>query len=152
MLKKTKNQKWIRKRCNISQTSISFWKCCKKRKTMSSGKMIYRSWNTYCRNVRGTIIESEGKVDDIDCSVFFQSAAVFWIYISSNIGVRTLYLSNFPSIQIAYCCLWLSSACSVLRHSMKIAILVQVRAEANDLATPRHTIDWCGAVSFIGVA
>ncbi len=98
------------------------------------------------------IIESQGKVDDIDYSVFVKRAAVFWIYISSNIGVRTLYLSDFLSIQLAQYRLWLSSACSVLKHSMKIAILAQVRAEVNDLVTPRHTIDWWRAASFIGVA
>ncbi len=56
-----------------------------------------------CRNVRDMIIESEGKVDHIDYSVYFKRAAVFWIYISSNIGVRTLYLSDSPSIQLAQC-------------------------------------------------
>ncbi len=44
-----------------------------------------------CRNVRGAIIESEGKGNDIDYSVYFKSAAVFEIYISNNIVVRTLY-------------------------------------------------------------
>ncbi len=33
--------------------------------------------NSFCCNVRGTIIESEGKVDDIDYSVYFKRAAVF---------------------------------------------------------------------------
>ncbi len=56
-----------------------------------------------CRNVRGTIIESEEKVDDIDYLVYCKHAAVFWIYILSNIGVRTLYLSDSPSIQLAQC-------------------------------------------------
>ncbi len=32
---------------------------------------------------------------------------------------------------------------------MKIAILVQFRVEANDLATARYTIDWWEAASFI---
>ena len=105
-----------------------------------------------CRNVRGTIIESEEKVNDIDYLVFCKYAAVFWIYISSNIGVRKFYLSDFPSIQLAKRRLWLTSACSVLRHSMKITILVQVWAEANNLATPRYTIGWWGAASFIGIA
>ncbi len=104
-----------------------------------------------CRNVRGTIMESEGKIDDIDYSVFFKSAAVFWIHISSNIGGRTLYPLDSPRIQLAQCRLWLSSARSVLRHLMKIAILVDIQAEVNDLATPGHMIDWWGAVSFISV-
>ncbi len=95
-----------------------------------------------CRYVRGTIIESEEKVVDVDYSVYFKLAADFWIYISSNIGICTLHLSDSLSIQLAHCCLRLSLACLVLRHLMKIAILIYVRAEANDLATPRHTIDW----------
>ena len=105
-----------------------------------------------CRNVRGTIIESEEKVDDIDSSVFSKRAAVFWIYISSNIGVRTLYLSDPLSIQLDQFHLWLSSVCSVLSHLMKIPIQVQVWAEANDLSTSKNTIDWWRAVLFIGVA
>ena len=56
-----------------------------------------------CRYVRGTIIESEEKVDDIDYSVRCKRAAVFWIYISNNIEVSTLYLSDFPSILLAQC-------------------------------------------------
>ncbi len=66
-----------------------------------------------CCNVRGTIIESEGKVVDVDYSVYFKLAADFWIYISSNIGVRTLYLSDprafssfiaiSDSVQLARC-------------------------------------------------
>ncbi len=105
----------------------------------------------YC-NVRGTIIDSKEKINDIDYSVFCKSAAVFWIYISSKIGVCTLYLSDSLSIQLTQCRLWLDSASSLLRHSMNIAILVRVRVEANDLATPRHTIDWWGTESFIIVA
>ena len=94
-----------------------------------------------CRKVKDTIIESEEKVDDIDYSVCFKRATVFYIYISSNIGVCTVYLLDSPSIQLAQFHPWLSSACSVLRHSMMIAILIQVRAEANYLATPRYTIN-----------
>ncbi len=48
-------------------------------------------------------MESEEKVDDIDYSIYFKRAAVFWIYISSNIQVRTLYLSDPPSIKLANC-------------------------------------------------
>ena len=85
---------------------------------------FHHSWNHYCvakatcyknkclltlynsvpyRNVRGTILESEGKVDDIDYSVYFKGATVFWIYISSNIGVLSLYLLDPLSIQLAQC-------------------------------------------------
>ncbi len=56
-----------------------------------------------CRNVKGTIIEFEKKIDDINYSVWCKRAAVFWIYISSNLRVRTLYLSDSPSIQFAHC-------------------------------------------------
>ena len=105
-----------------------------------------------CRNVRGTIIESKGKKRWYWLFCLLQICCCLWIYISSNIRVRTLYLVDSPSIQLAQCSLWLSSACSVLRHSMKIAILVQVRAEVSDLATPRYTIDWWGAELFISIA
>ena len=56
-----------------------------------------------CHYVRGMIIESKNKVDDIDYLVFCKRAAVFWIYISSNIGVSTRYLSDSPSIRFAQC-------------------------------------------------
>ncbi len=56
-----------------------------------------------CRNVRDIIIESEEKVDDIDYSVCFKRAAVFWIYISSKIGIFTFYLSDSLRIQLAQC-------------------------------------------------
>ena len=104
------------------------------------------------RYLRGTIIESEDKVDDIDYLVFCKRDPIFWIYISSNIRVCPLYLSDSLSIQPAQCHLWLSSICSLLRHSMKIAILIHVQAKANHLARSRHTIDWWGTVLFIYVA
>ena len=105
-----------------------------------------------CRNVRGTIIESEGKNRWYWLLCLLQTCCCLWIHISSNIGVRTLHPSDSPSIQLAHCRLWLSSAWSVLRHLIKIAILVHVRAEVSDLATPRYTIDWWGAELFISVA
>ena len=56
-----------------------------------------------CCNIRGTILEFKGKVDDIDYSVYFKLTAVFWIYMSSNTGVHTLYPSDSASIQLAQC-------------------------------------------------
>ncbi len=71
-------------------------------------------------------MDSEQKEDDIDYSVYCKRAIVFWIYISSNIRVRTLYLLDFSYIQLGRCRLLICSVWSMLRHLMKIAILVQV--------------------------
>ena len=112
----------------------------------------FPGWSEVWRNIRSTIIESEGKSRGYWLFYLVQRYFCLWIYISRNIAVRTLYLPNSQSIQLAHCRLWLSSACSVLTNLIKIAILFQVWAEASNLATPRYTMAWWGAALFIGVA
>ena len=104
-----------------------------------------------CRNVRSTIIESDGKSRWYLLFSLLQTYSCFLdIYIKQHRGSHTLLYSL--NIQLSQCYLWLSSACSMLKYSRIIAILVQVRADVNDLATPKYMIDWWGAELFIGVA
>ncbi len=56
-----------------------------------------------CRNVGGTIIKSEEKMDNVDYLVYCKRTVVFWIYISSNIGVCTLYSADSPNIELTRC-------------------------------------------------